>query len=251
MDGDVVYFCGCDAWVYALDARSGVLKWSFQAQRSLLDASPAVGSGAVFVGGKDGRLYALDSTTGAKRWEVHRLGADGKEEASFGSPLLANQVVYCGCSDGHLYAFNAGTGEELWRYRLNITLWTITSHPGGNAGRRWWTQPLRVSRCKVRRSLRRRLAEAEEDMGPMDAGLPARFRQEAETFVSIMAELAPEVRLDYSASSIDALEEFIAHQVRSARIEVRGRRPDGRCRLLPGRGCYPHDRRALEWRGPA
>jgi hypothetical protein len=45
---------------------------------------------------------------------------------------------------------------------------------------------------------------------PGPANSPGRYRREAETFVAIMADLAPHLALDYSAASIERLEAFIA-----------------------------------------
>lgn len=41
---------------------------------------------------------------------------------------------------------------------------------------------------------------------------PSYYRQEADAFVDIMQNLAPNLRLDYSVKTVAALEEFIARQ---------------------------------------
>jgi len=62
--------------------------------------------------------------------------------------------------------------------------------------------------------------------------MDSKWRGEAETFVSIMRELAPEVRLDYSPKSLDELDAFI-----TKRFEPLGSRRVGDS-LIVGVGCY-------------
>src|SRR5262245_34332576 len=67
-------FVGADtAWVYALDADSGCVHWSFRA-RAGVRAPVGVGTGApagdamVFVGDLKANVYALDARTGRQLW---------------------------------------------------------------------------------------------------------------------------------------------------------------------------------------
>ena len=60
----------------------------------------------------------------------------------------------------------------------------------------------------------------------------ARFSQEARTFVSIMRDLAPALSLDYTARSIQALEQFIAQT-----FDPPGSKYVGDS-LIVGTGCY-------------
>ncbi|CAG0931393.1 hypothetical protein TFLX_02134 [Thermoflexales bacterium] len=65
-----------------------------------------------------------------------------------------------------------------------------------------------------------------------DHANPLRFSQEAQTFVSIMHDLAPALSLDYTAQSIQALEQFIAQT-----FDPPGSRYVGDS-LIIGLGCY-------------
>ncbi len=74
----------------------------------LIQSSPAVANGVVYVGSDDDHLYAYNAQTGAQLWSA----ATGSLIRS--SPAVANGVVYVGSDDDHLYAFNAQTGASLW-----------------------------------------------------------------------------------------------------------------------------------------
>jgi hypothetical protein len=69
-------------------------------------------------------------------------------------------------------------------------------------------------------------------MSATTAGSPSRFAEEADTFVEIMRELAPGIRLDYTASSVGLLEQFIAQH-----FDPPGSKYVGES-LPVGAGCY-------------
>jgi outer membrane protein assembly factor BamB len=63
----VVYFGSLDDKVYALNASSGAVLWSYTTGANVL--SPvAVAEGMVFVGSEDFNVYALNKTTGVYVW---------------------------------------------------------------------------------------------------------------------------------------------------------------------------------------
>ncbi len=85
---------------------------------SILQSSPAVGHGTVFVGSHDGKLYAFDANgCGAPTCSPRWTGATGGSIES--TPTVTAKVVYIGSDDGKLYAFAArGCGSAscspLW-----------------------------------------------------------------------------------------------------------------------------------------
>ena len=78
--------------------------------RHLVNSSPAVANGVVYVGSDDNNVYALNASTGALLWSY----TTGSTVVS--SPAVANGVVYVGSSDDNVYALNASTGALLWSY---------------------------------------------------------------------------------------------------------------------------------------
>jgi outer membrane protein assembly factor BamB len=122
-----VYFGSGDGNVYAVDARSGDLKWKFQTG-DVVHASPAYADATVFVGSWDSNLYAIDANTGKERWRFHG-GEDPVIHNQVGfqsSPAVVNGVVYTGCRDSNLYAIDARTGKEKWRVN-NAGSWVVGS----------------------------------------------------------------------------------------------------------------------------
>jgi outer membrane protein assembly factor BamB len=91
----------------------------------LLQMSPAVATGLVYIGASDGYLYALDAATGAARWKAQlvKFGQTFDEFAVMSVPVIAGDVVYlqAGTSDGvsmqqgTLCAVQAHSGKVLWQ----------------------------------------------------------------------------------------------------------------------------------------
>jgi len=112
-----VYFGSSDGHVYAVDAKSGALSWSFQT-KDIVHASPAITNNTVYVGSWDSYLYALDAETGAEKWRF-KTGEDPIYHNQVGfqsSPAVVDGTVYVGCRDGHVYAVDAMTGAKKWDY---------------------------------------------------------------------------------------------------------------------------------------
>jgi eukaryotic-like serine/threonine-protein kinase len=117
VDHNRVYFGSSDGHIYALNATSGVLLWSFETA-DVVHASPAVVNGTVYIGSWDSYLYSLDAETGQERWRF-KSGEDPVLHNQVGfqsSPAVADGVVYVGCRDGHVYAIDARTGKKKWDY---------------------------------------------------------------------------------------------------------------------------------------
>jgi outer membrane protein assembly factor BamB len=76
----------------------------------MVQSSPAVVGGVVYVGASDKNLYAFDALTGAVKSGWPKLLSNMVDSSS---PAVANGVVYIGDLGGKLYAFNASTGALL------------------------------------------------------------------------------------------------------------------------------------------
>jgi outer membrane protein assembly factor BamB len=105
--GDTVY-AGCqDHRLYAVDAATGVLRWSHEVGGGIASA-PAWVAGLVVVGANDGMLYAVDAETGARAWEIplggHVLTA----------PLIADGTIFAAADDGTVVALPWHAGRYAW-----------------------------------------------------------------------------------------------------------------------------------------
>ena len=94
-------------YVLALDAATGKEKWRFEA--GVVESSPLVVDGTIYVGSWDRNVWAIDAATGKPRWS-YPTGDRVKGSVSF-----RNGVVYVGSYDGKLYALDARTGKLRWR----------------------------------------------------------------------------------------------------------------------------------------
>jgi outer membrane protein assembly factor BamB len=99
----------------ALDAETGVIRWSYTGNNFFSD--PAVGSGHVYTASLDGNLYAFPTNcvgTCTPTWAVPvgNLGTNSP-------PTFANGNIYIGGYDGRAYAFDATTGTRLWSARVD------------------------------------------------------------------------------------------------------------------------------------
>ena len=122
-----VYFGSGDGNVYALDAKSGSVRWTFKTG-NVVHASPAIADGTLFIGSWDSWFYALDATTGKQRWRF-KTGEDTVIANQVGiqsSAAVTDGVVYFGCRDGHLYAVDAATGQQRWAFDVAGS-WVNTS----------------------------------------------------------------------------------------------------------------------------
>lgn len=165
--GDRVYLGAQNGINYALDAETGCIVWTFEAD-SGVRAAPVVaqdtgdGSAVVFLGDFYAQVYALDAESGSLRWKVKiedhpdaRLTAapavhDGRlfmpvsssEEASARVPTFQ-----CCTFRGSIVALDTETGEQLWKtYMIDeIAKRTVTNSVGtqqwGPSGAAIWSAP--------------------------------------------------------------------------------------------------------------
>jgi outer membrane protein assembly factor BamB len=98
------------------------LIWSFDTG-DIIESSPVVYDGKVYVGSENDRLYCLDAYSGLELWSFKT-----KNEVD-STPTIVDDVVYFGSSDMKLYALDANSGEELWNYSFESTLGQIVSSP--------------------------------------------------------------------------------------------------------------------------
>ena len=119
--------------VYALDARSGCIVWTFEADAGVR-STPVVGrtgaTTAIYFGDAHAQVYALDIVTGKLRWktkvEIHQ------DAMITGAVAVANGKIYvpvasieegtaviptyeCCTFRGSVVALDAVTGEALWK----------------------------------------------------------------------------------------------------------------------------------------
>jgi outer membrane protein assembly factor BamB len=122
---DGVVYVATSPKLYALNANSGALRWSFKPPLyDLISSDPAVANGIVYIGTFDEGLFALNAETGVKLWSYPSVYS-----RVFSAPAVANGVVYFDDAEDpgndHIYALDANSGAPLWSDQLN----TFSSSP--------------------------------------------------------------------------------------------------------------------------
>lgn len=148
---------GNDQTFYALDANTGILKWSYVGGAGFVYSSPTYKNGVIYVGCIDNFVYAFNAVNGKLLWKTSLCSTGIESDAVIvdstvyvgtnedemvalnartgavkwryltganvsSSPKIANGVVYFGSSDGALYALEAATGQLIWKYQTGAML---------------------------------------------------------------------------------------------------------------------------------
>ncbi|MFB6957022.1 PQQ-binding-like beta-propeller repeat protein [Streptomyces sp. NPDC056309] len=114
--------------VDAVDVATGRTKWHF-ATDSLVQSTPVVHDGTVYVTEIRGTLTALDAATGAKKWSYTLPGSSetGRYDgyAYGGATVSGSAVYYFGytTTGSHLVAVDTATGKELWNSPVDSGWW--------------------------------------------------------------------------------------------------------------------------------
>jgi polyvinyl alcohol dehydrogenase (cytochrome) len=153
--------------VYALDAKTGCIYWSFLvagATRTAIVIGPRPGrSPLAYFTTIPGWLYALDAETGAQVWKTRV--EDHVSTRLTGSPVLYKDVLYvpaasfeegmatgksyeCCSFHGSLSAFRAATGERIWKSdMIDVPATALKTAPSGQrllgpSGASIWSAPV-------------------------------------------------------------------------------------------------------------
>ncbi len=132
--------------LYAIDAKSGCVYWSFEADGPIRSGVVA-GKSAAFFGDAKANLYAVDITTGKLAWKAHP--EDNPAAMITDTPSLYEGVLYLGVSSleellsqkpeyecctfrGSVAAVDEASGKVLWKtYTIAEEAKTTTKTAGG------------------------------------------------------------------------------------------------------------------------
>ena len=106
VDRGTLFVGSDDSNLYALDAKTGKLKWQYSALGKVY--TPAAKDGLVFAASFDNNIYALDSN-GNLKWKYNT----GSSISS--PPLVYNNILYGGF-DRYIYAIYIINGSLKWKY---------------------------------------------------------------------------------------------------------------------------------------
>ncbi len=108
--GGSVYFASFNHNLYCLDARTGNLRWKYEARNKMGCSSPIEHEGMIFVGCHDYNMYAIDAESGTLVWKFPTRGE------IIGSTAVKDGCLYFGSSDRMFYALDARTGKLIWKF---------------------------------------------------------------------------------------------------------------------------------------
>jgi len=109
--GSTVVVGGEDGNVYAFDASSGNVRWTFETGSNLF-AAPSIADSLVFIGDMAGTMFALELESGRLIWR-YRSGSP-----IYGNAAVADNAIFFGNLAGFFIALRADSGAELWRSNL-------------------------------------------------------------------------------------------------------------------------------------
>jgi alcohol dehydrogenase (cytochrome c) len=124
--GGTVYVTSAHNNVYALDAKTGALKWSYAPHPHPIAFSAnrgvALADGHVYVGTLDGHLVALDAQTGKVVWNI--VGVHDTTNTFYSmAPVPYKNMLLLGASNGdwggigYITAFDQSTGKRIWEWK--------------------------------------------------------------------------------------------------------------------------------------
>ncbi len=130
VDG-VMYVTSAWSLVYALDAKTGALKWQYDPQVpretgfhaccDVVNRGVAVWKGKVYVATLDGRLIALDAKTGKAAWSVVTVDQNKPYTITMAPRIIKGKVIIGNSGSeygvrGYLSAYDAADGKLVWRF---------------------------------------------------------------------------------------------------------------------------------------
>ncbi len=112
--------------VYAVDAKTGALKWEFKDQPHVIafaaNRGVAILDGNVYVGTLDGHLIALNAETGKKAWDVVGVHETANSFYTM-QPVPYKNMLLLGVSNGdwgglgYITAFDPKNGHRIWEWK--------------------------------------------------------------------------------------------------------------------------------------
>ncbi len=90
--------------------------WTYPTQ-GLIQASPTVYNGAIYIGSSDGNIYAIDAIQGTLKWKfTHDPATYSSAAAGMNKVFIA--FTGCNSEDASLYSLDSETGDLLWTFRI-------------------------------------------------------------------------------------------------------------------------------------
>ncbi|MBN8225958.1 PQQ-binding-like beta-propeller repeat protein [Corallococcus macrosporus] len=114
----VLYMPGGDGVLYALDGRTGAVKWKYATNESLATV-PVLADGLVLVATDTDTVFAVKASDGTWVWQYRRDPPSGFTIRGASAPKVDQGTAYVGFSDGFLVALKLEDGGVVWEKSLS------------------------------------------------------------------------------------------------------------------------------------
>jgi outer membrane protein assembly factor BamB len=111
-----VYIGSNDYKLYALDAGTGAVIWTFATTGGVQTGSSLAADGTIYIGSGDKSVYAINPN-GTRKWSYLTGGLTN----NMGKVDPADGTIYMGDTDGKLYALNPN-GTLKWSYKVGANI---------------------------------------------------------------------------------------------------------------------------------
>jgi len=115
LDNGTVYFSSMDRHLYAVDVKSGQIKWKFKTNGELFASPSNVVNEKIAIADYKGLVYLIDINTGK---EISRYQTGGQIAAM---PIIDNDLIYVTARDGFLYTIDTN-GNLKWMFKTGDQL---------------------------------------------------------------------------------------------------------------------------------
>lgn len=106
---NVIYATSLSRDIYAVNASTGELKWTFKTEsNAVINSAPTVVNDIIYFGAPDHNIYAID-LDGNLVWKFLTNSGDLRS-----SPAVFGNKLFIGSDAGILYALNAENGDSIW-----------------------------------------------------------------------------------------------------------------------------------------
>jgi outer membrane protein assembly factor BamB len=133
--GGLVTFGSRDAHQYALEAKTGALRWRFahpvafdpnHAELAWCEGSPAISDGVTYVGSSDGHFVnAIELATGRELWR------HATPSRILSSPAVAGGMLFVGGEEGSVVALDRRDGGLVWSFLTNEMVYSSPALASG------------------------------------------------------------------------------------------------------------------------
>ena len=106
--GDYVFVGSVGCYLYAFEAMTGKVAWSYRGAR-MFKSSLCIYDNKLYIGNVDDRLRCIDAATGKQVWSFNT-----KRDLD-SSPCVVDDRLYIAGENGHARCIDPHTGKEIWK----------------------------------------------------------------------------------------------------------------------------------------